>query len=223
MNLPFSPAKTSLLALFVLVFVSTVRTQINVQAVAARGQAVDPLFFQSQEIRLLVWNAIWAAHKGQIQFTMCLGDREMASTADDPTVSKTTLAVGWPAKQKIGVHKKVSEMIAKDGAGEIPPGGGPPAGGAGDDPKYVVDAFLGAFFHELKHVLVQSGDWSIPATKKIFECQAFACEIWYYTNVKNEDPCYLPAAQGGTLRRAQLCNRILATKKLANHDYNCGF
>jgi len=202
--------------------VSTVNAQINVSAVAARGQTIDPLFFQSQEIRLLVWNAIWRAHKGQIRFGECLDGRQMASSGENNQVSKKMLGVGWPTTQMIGVEKGIGDMIAKDGAGKIPSGGGTPSGGAGNDPKYMVDAFLGAFFHELKHVLVQSGDMNIPATKKQNECQAFACEIWYYSTLKNEDPCYQPT-QGGNLRRTQLCNRILATKDLANRDNNCGF
>ena len=210
-------------ALFsVLVFMSTANAQVLYQSVIGRADAVTA-FFSSQQNRLLVWNAIWMAHRGQILFGKCLGSvREMATTVDDKRVSSTWLRTGWPATQFILIHKNIGTMVAGDGMGPVPAGGGLPPGGRGDDPKYLTDGFLGGMFHEIIHAVAQEGDYSDTSTQNVLECQAFGSELLYYLQIKDLDPCYTAPVPGGALRRIQLCNRIDATRKLANKDH-CGF
>jgi len=180
-------------------------------------------FFSSQEIRLQAWNLAWAAHNGQIQFARCLGPRrEMATTGDNPRVNRNELRVGWPSTQRIAINKNFVQLASADGAGTPPPSG-PPSGGDGNDPKYLIDAFLGAFFHELIHAVMQAGDMSNRVIRDAMKCQAFGAELAFYDMIKAEDPCYTENVPGGLLRRRQLCNRRQATRDLANNDHNCGF
>lgn len=209
----------------VLTFSASTPAQLNGPTVAQRGDAAAN-FFGDQEIRLLVWNTLFAAHHAKFVFDHCgMGRRQAKTTVDSIDTNAQGKKIGileagkWPARQKIWTSKVIKNEIENDGSGtpDSAPGGGY-SGGGGNDTKYVIDAFLGAIFHEFWHVWAQNTP-DFVANEDDLECETFAQELLFYHQIKDLDPCYaIPA-----LRRVQLCNRIEATKKLANKSHNCGF
>ena len=201
---------------------SPIEGQVTHSAVTTRADAVKQ-FFVSQQLRLAAFAVVAAAHKGQLKFNLCLrGKMQMGTTAEDPKQNKTTIKIGWATTQLIGISKRVGEFIQEDGAGEPTGGGGSAPGGAGDDPKYMADAFLGSFFHELKHTQ-QKGDGANKATNDANECEAHLCEILFYQAILDEDPCYsvMGSSSANAERRAQLTNRRDNTRDEANDLYGC--